>query len=632
MADKIKMSAIREQFPMYGDLSDDDLAMAIRQKYYPDIPAQRFYSNIDFDTKAAKPAVKRDVTPDWQAQAIASMTLDDKPWYERAAIGAGSRVNDLVQTAKNLFTEPSTQESITTKAGNAMRDKDSAAFWGGVGSDLALTAVPGYRAQQGITGAVRAGSILLPKATQAVVRGAAPYVGAVGSGALVGASMSPEDMAGGAQTGALAGAAGEVGGRVLGATYNGAKAVLDPLTEKGRDRILKRTIDRFATDPTKVRAAAANPQVFVPGVTPTLAEATGDVGIAQLQRGAQATSPDVASALAESRARQVAGYRGALDDMAGNDGKREFYDSARDWAAQQEYGRAWAGGLKSTPQLDATAAELMKRPSVQSAITEARTLALEKGVDITGQEGSVMGLHYIKRALDDKISAANRAGNGNMADALKDTKDQLVSYLTEASPAYGEALNTYRAMSRPINQMDVAQTLRDKAIPALSDFSEGSLARVNANSYANALRNADTTARQATGMQGAKLANIMEPAQMQTIEGIGKDMARYATSQEAGRVAGSPTAQYLGAQNVLRQFMGPLGLPQSAADSMLGRVAAGLLDLPFKMTQSQTEQLLARALTDPKVAAKILAAKDPKTIADLLRPFAAQAAIQIDTQ
>jgi hypothetical protein len=74
-----------------------------------------------------------------------------------------------------------------------------------------------------------------------------------------------------------------------------------------------------------------------------------------------------------------------------------------------------------------------------------------------------------------------------------------------------------------------------------------------------------------------------------------------------------------------------LGIPQSAADTMIGRVASGLMDLPFRLTQSQTEQLLARALIEPGVAAKIMAAQDPRTIVEILRPFMAQAAVQMDT-
>jgi hypothetical protein len=212
-----------------------------------------------------------------------------------------------------------------------------------------------------------------------------------------------------------------------------------------------------------------------------------------------------------------------------------------------------------------------------------------------------------------------------------DTQTKLLGFLTESSPAYGQAIDTFRQMSRPINQMDVAQALRDKALPALTDLGDGSLARVNANSYANALRNADATAQRATGMTGAKMASVMDPAQMQSIEGIGKDMARYASAQELARVPGSPTTQYLGAQNIIRQFLGPLGLPQSMADSMLGRISSGLLTMPFKMTQSKTEQMLARALSDPQVAAKIMATKDPKTIAEILRPYVAQVMVQATT-
>jgi hypothetical protein len=357
-----------------------------------------------------------------------------------------------------------------------------------------------------------------------------------------------------------------------------------------------------------------------------------DPGIAQLQRGAAAASPDVASALSEARGRQIAGYRSTLDEMAGNDGKREFFDAAREGAAQQLYGKAYGEGLQMTSALEGTVAELMQRPSVQRAMEQAKVLAKEKGINIKDPGGSVAGLHYTKKALDDMISEAKRAGRNAEVEALMDTQKKLVGFLSEASPAYGEAMSTFREMSRPINQMDVAQTLRDKAIPALSDLGDGSLARVNANSYANALRNADATAANATGMRGAKMENVLDPDQLRAVQGIGEDMARYASAQELARVPGSPTAQYMGAQNVIRQFLGPLGLPQSAADSMVGRITSGALSLPFKMTQSQTEQLLARALTDPKVAAKILAAKDPKTIADLLRPYAAQAAIQIDTQ
>lgn len=615
--EKIKLSAIREQFPMYGDMSDEQLLIGLRKKYYSDIPAAQFYNRIDYDTQRANPTEGMSTT-------------------ERVLAGAGKSFADIGRAGKRIanmvgigdYDQAAAKQDA--ELDKALMDTTAGKVGKFVG-DVALTAVPGYRAQQLATQGIRAGATMLPRAAGTVARGAAPYVGAAGAGAAVGAALSPEDMAGGAQMGALAGVGGELGGRVLSAGYSGAKAALEPLTQAGRERVLRRTLERFATDPAAVRAAAAAPREMVPNVTPTLAEATMDPGIAQLQRGAAAASPDVASALAEARGRQVAGYRQVLDDLAGNDGRREFFETARDATANQLYGQARAEALQITPELQGQINALLQKPSIQSAMGQARQLARERGVNVADPRGSAAGLMLVDDALSDQIGAAARAGNNKQVAALRDTQDQLRAFLDQAAPAYGEARRTYQAMSQPINQMAIGQRLRDTALPAISDLNN-SLARVNANSYANALRNADRTAASATGLRSATMANVLEPAQMAAVQGVGDDMARFAAAQELGRVPGSPTAQYLGAQNVLRQFMGPLGIPQSAADSMVGRVAAGLLDLPFRLTQSQTEQLLAQALTDPQVAARLMNTADPRTIAEILRPYAAQLAIQLDTQ
>lgn len=616
--EKVKLSELRDKYPMYGDLNDDQFLIGFRKKFYSDIPANRFYGMIDYDTERDR--LNKDL--------VGSMSTTEK-----LLAGAGKSFVDLGRSAKRVanMVGIGDYDEAAAKADEAL-DKPlmntSAGAWGKGLTDAGLMFVPGLKGQQAITGAYINASRVLPKAAASATRGAAPYIGAAGSGAAIGAITTPDDMSGGATTGALAGTAGEAGGRVLSAAYSGGKAALEPLWQSGRERILKRTIDRFATDPNKVRAAAQNPIEYVAGVKPTLAEATMDPGIAQLQRGAAASSSDVASALAESRGRQFAGYKGVLDDLAGNDGRMEFFTANRKAAADDLYEQARAAGLTSSKELDAQAGQLMKKPVVQEAIVEARRKALNEGVDIGDPSGSVKGMQYIVRAIDDKISAAGVDDKR----VLMNVKDEILGYLEQASPKFMEARDTFKQMSRPINQMNVAQQLRNTALPALTDFSEGSLARVNANSYANALRNADATARKATGLKGATMDSVMDPAQMAQINGIGQDMARYAGAQELARVPGSPTAQYLGAQNVVRQFLGPLGIPQSAADSMVGRLVSGVMGFPFKMTQSQTEQLLARALTDPATAAKILAAKDPKTIVEILRPYAAQTAIQMDTQ
>ena len=65
------------------------------------------------------------------------------------------------------------------------------------------------------------------------------------------------------------------------------------------------------------------------GLNITAESRTGDTGIAQLQRSAATSYPQVANALDAARKEQIAGYRSILDELAGNDGKREFFDAAR---------------------------------------------------------------------------------------------------------------------------------------------------------------------------------------------------------------------------------------------------------------------------------------------------------------
>jgi len=605
------MSDIRAKFPMYGDVSDDQLLISLHKKHYADIPAAQFFGNVERDT---------------ERERLGKETTDSMSWGEKAAAGFGKAAVDIGRTGKRVASAFGVGDYDQAAAAEDQR-LDAPLMATGAGKaghfagDVAMTAIPGFRAAQLATkGATKA----LPKALAAV----APYVGAVGSGAAVGAATSPADLSGGATTGAVAGGAGEVVGRVGSAVYQGAKAAVEPLWEAGRERVVKRLIERFADDPAALAAKVAKAPQHVPGVVPTLAEATGDTGIAHLQRSSAAASPDVASALQGARDRQLTGYRSVLDDLSGSDGKREFFTAARDANAAKAYAAANAAGLD--PAFSDVAAELMKRPAIRDAVKTAQRNARNMGTGMDNAIGSVAGMQQVKSALDDKISVAVRAGDKNAAKALQQAKDDLLAYLDKASVGHGVARRQFQADSRPINQMEVAQRLRDTALPALTD-TQGVPSRVNANAFAKALRDADQTAKQATGFSGAKMADIMEPQQMQALHGIERDMGRYASAGEAGAIPGSRTAQHIGAANVIGQIAGPLGMSRSAADSAAGRIASGLLGLPFRLTQSQTEQLLARAFTDPAVAQRVLNAKDSKTIVEALRPYAAQFTTQSAT-
>lgn len=626
---KLSVAALRAAYPMYANLSDDQLLIGVHRKLYPDIPPSRFYAAVNYDTDAAK------YDPSKGTGTLAPLGIDTgielPQGLNRFQAGMGKTFSDVgssVQRVGNMAgigdydqakaaeDQKLAQPLMATGAGKA----------GKFAGDLALTAIPMAKGGQILTKSLAA----LPGAAGVTLRAAAPYVAAAGTGATTGALLTPDNMSGGAGMGAALGPLGEFGGRAAQALYQGGKATIEPLWDAGRQRILKRTMERFASDPNALRAGANNPQVLVPGYTPTLAEATGDTGVAQLQRGAQSAMPDVASALSDANSQRLQAYRGALDDLAGNDGKIDFFKANRAGNAEQNYGAAFGTPMAMTPELQAQFEALMQRPSIQAAQGPAKNLALEKGMNIENPDGSVAGLHYINQALGDQASAAAGAGNTTLAGAIGDTKRDFLAALNEASPAYGKASAQYAADSRPINQMLIGQKLRDTMIPALGDFNDD-LLRSRAQQYAQALRDSAGTARRATGQDTATLENTLDAPQFQTVNDIARDAARYTAAQEAGKVPGSPTAQYLGAQNIMRQTLGPLGFPNGLGDTALGRMAAGVMSLPFNATKGKTEELLARALRDPAVAAQILATKDAAPWFAPLTRLAAPVAVDSST-
>lgn len=606
-----KMSEIRAKFPMYEDVPDDQLLIALHKKYYSDIPTGQFFQSIDRDT---------------QREKYQQDQLNEMGWGGQFLAGVGKEFHKLGRTVKRLT--PGVDYGQAEAQRDAELDKplenSSGGFWGGVAGDVALTAIPGGMAAKGITSAARAATVL-PRALAV----AAPYLGAAGSGAAVGAALTPEDFGKGAATGAAMGALGELGGRVVAAGYRGAKALAEPFWQSGRERVLKRTLQRYASDlPAVQRTLAQGGQELVPGAAPTLAEATMDPGLIQLQRASQSASPEVASALENANLQRVGAYREALDKMAGTGGAREAADASRRAVGKTMYDDALSTVVDMqnvAPDVARRAQALVKRPSVQRAIPRAMESAAEMGLPFDGTT-SVRGLHQVKMALDDEIGEAAIAGKNTSA--LEGTRDELLRLLDDLSGGrYDAARQAYAQASKPINQMQIAEQLRSKAFPALSEYSPN-ITRTRPEQYARALEDTMATTRKATGMKTLGIEDVLTPDQLGTVQGIGKDMARHSVVQEAARVPGSPTAQYMAAQNVLRGFLGPMGMPESMLDNAVGKIASGVLGMPYHWTEPQLQQMLARALTDPREASRLLAAPDPRTVMEILQPYAAQAAIQ----
>ncbi len=504
---------------------------------------------------------------------------------ERARAGAGKAISDLGTGVRSML--PAAIGGTKPGEVDQMRREDAPL--------MATTA--------GRIG--NAGGAIATALPAAIIPGANTVAGAGAVGALYGALQPAESLAergGNALEGGLT--AGGVTGAVR-AAPSIYKALVDPFRQAGQERIALDTIGRFAKDPN-LMSKPMDTSELVPGSPRTLAEVTGDPGVAQLQRAAQSASPESANVFAETAAKRLQARKDALATVAGDSHEKEFFEAARDATAQRLYGEAFKG--KVDPALAKAAAPeisaLLKRPSIQAAQADALRIAKEEGVNLTPaklKSGSIESLHYMKKSLDGMISKAKASGDSAEASRLLDTQKKLLGVMDTLSPDYKAARATYAADSKPITRMEIGRYMYDKLIPALTDLGAG---KQNASSFAKALKEGDKMAQRATGFPGAKLADILTTDELNTLIRVGQDVGSETGAAERAAVKGSPTAQYLAGQNAMRQVAGPLGMPKSFAESVVANTLANRwVSLAAKPVEEKIQQRLAQFLTDPQTAA-----------------------------
>lgn len=378
---------------------------------------------------------------------------------------------------------------------------------------------------------------------------------------------------------------------VAGAAYRGVRGMVEPFLAPGKTAA--RVIEQFADDPAALRAAAKNVTELVPGAKPTLAEVAQQPGISTLQRSMANQPGPMQKAITDRVAEQNAARLSYLDDLAGADGRLDFSKASRSTAADELYAKAFAEVPEDSRWIKGEITKLSQRPAFVSALKDGQEMAMNLGIKVSpdNPENATQILHFTKMALDDKIEAAARAGNGNQSRALIDTRDKLVTLMESKgfSPSYREARDTFKQMSGPINEMELAGKLREKLVPSINQVTNTTPTKLYADSLAGEVK------------RSAKDLERMSPEFRQQVGNLTADLQRRAAAESLGKSTGSPTAQYLTTQNLLRQTLGPLGLPQGAADKAagwlmgmpgVGAVAGAVMKGPEQRVQREVADLL----------------------------------------
>lgn len=382
-----------------------------------------------------------------------------------------------------------------------------------------------------------------------------------------------------------------------------AKSFIDPLYQGGRNKIVGQAIaDTAGTDPRQLAQALRGNQSQVPGVQRTVAEVADNPSLAAMQRTATQTNPMVMNEAASRQAANNQARVSALRELAGTDGQREFYDAARQRAANDLYERAFSVGVEPenlSPAMRGEVTKLLNMPAVQDALKQARTNAQNYGMSLSSTEGNIMGLHQAKLAMDDQINKlmGGTAAEVNKANAVRAARDRLVTFMESMSPDYGDARTTYAAMSKPINQMDVAQRILDKSVNPMNES-------LYPQQFARLL--SDDTARSVTGMKNATMSSVMDQGQLSTLNAVKDDLARQQFAQNAGRGVGSDTVQKLAYNNILNQAGVPSAVRNFGPAGIVGSVAERAGNIVYKDANEKLSEQLARALLDPNQAASLV--------------------------
>ena len=449
------------------------------------------------------------------------------------------------------------------------------------------------------TGAGMAGNVVgnvAALAPTAFIPGANTYLGAGLIGGAAGALQPTET---GQERLMNTGTGAVVAPAALGATRGIAhgigamRAAAQPMTEGGQNKIMGALLRRSAgenADDVATRMAGA--KELIPGSAPTAGQVSQSGGIAALERAATQAEPEqYATRQIQQNVARLNALRGIAKDETSLNAAKASRQALAGPLYQQAIKKGADPGMAQVlqPQIK----NLLERMP-KGVMERAKDLARIEG-QITGPEGSVAGLHYVKMAIDDVISQQGDKGLGKFGErALLTLKNDLLTVMDDLSPTYGQARQAFAKASPPINQMQVGQSLLNKLEPALTQGQTP--IRMNAETFARALREGDTLAQKTTGFEGAKLDQIMTPRQLSTLEALRKDMGRSATASTIGKGVGSNTFQNLAQENLMQQA-GVQNLPQLLSRPV--QLTNYVLRSVYGSANEEMKKRLAQALLDP---------------------------------
>lgn len=428
--------------------------------------------------------------------------------------------------------------------------------------------------------------------------------GAAG-GALLSGGQPDTSTAEAAGLGALLGGAVPIAGAAIKSGVGTARGLIDPFTSGGQTRVAQNILERTAgKGPT-----AADLTTYVPGSTPTLAQATGNPMLAALERQSINKNPVEFGAVKEQNDLARMAY---LDSIRGDKATLADAIAVREAQAVPLLDQAMAGAKQVDPAPvvkvidDILASPQGQRNSVKDALSAVRSKVGE-GAKAQTDPGQLYG---IRKSINDQLETVAGRDNTSAVQASKEliqVRNELDKVIESGAPGFKDYLTQYAELSKPVSAQKYLQGIN------FTDAQSQSILLGNVKKAINQIE-------KQRGKPGANDAKAITDDQLAALDNLHKDLQRAANSYTKGRSAGSNTAQNLAMDNLMASMvpgvgqripLGPEGIGGALgwalagpAGGAMGAGAGNLLRQGFAAQNPAIEARLIDLLTDPATVLK----------------------------
>jgi hypothetical protein len=428
---------------------------------------------------------------------------------------------------------------------------------------------------------------------------AAGAAGALASGAARESDIGPMGQM-------IAGTVGAMGGglptAVGPAMARGAKEVVRPFTEAGREVITGNVLRNLASDAAKAIESGQAYTPKVPGYTPTTAQATRDIGLASAETAIRGldTTGKFGRQIGEANQARMA----ILDRLAKDENVLQSAIEKRNQVTAPMREDAFSKAVvdpetfQSAVTLtvnktidDILASPAGKRSTVQSVMDDAKTDIARAS---TPQELYEIrkDLRAASQGLLDKSakggpnSGAYKVAKGELEQVIRSVDDAIES----AAPGYKDYLKKYSQSSKGIERLEAAQQFRGKVLSTTPDPSSVGDFLISQPSFTKAIRAAEKDTK-------------LSKTQLAVLKKVSEDLDSGVLARGV-KVPGSDTFKNMSTANVIGGIIGKqmFGDVPPAFSKMMAP-----MNWLYNGTDDAIRELIVDAMLDPKLASRLMA-------------------------